>query len=120
MKVYFGTGGPNPKVYVEDRFVPGKRESEPLKHYQRHSPDGFNWGYAGSGPADLAFSLLVDAQVRYGVSVKDAIGVAERHYQRFKGEMVANMPLGDDWCMPACIIFNWVEYQERMVQDAVR
>ena len=24
-----------------------------LKHYVRHSPDGFEWGYYGSGPADL-------------------------------------------------------------------
>ncbi len=22
-----------------------------------HSPDGFNWGYAGSGPADLALNI---------------------------------------------------------------
>ena len=24
----------------------------------RHSPDGFNWGYNGSGPADLALNIL--------------------------------------------------------------
>ena len=23
-----------------------------------HSPDGFNWGYGGSGPAQLAYALL--------------------------------------------------------------
>ncbi len=32
----------------------------PLRHVVRHSPAGFNWGYAGSGPADLARSLLLD------------------------------------------------------------
>jgi hypothetical protein len=26
-----------------------------------HSPDGFNWGYNGSGPAQLALALLADA-----------------------------------------------------------
>jgi hypothetical protein len=26
-----------------------------------HSPDGFEWGYGGSGPAQLALALLVDA-----------------------------------------------------------
>ena len=31
-----------------------------LKHHIIHSPDGFNWGYAGSGPADLALSILWD------------------------------------------------------------
>ncbi|GAI22752.1 unnamed protein product, partial [marine sediment metagenome] len=25
-----------------------------------HSPDGFNWGYAGSGPAQLALAILLD------------------------------------------------------------
>lgn len=24
-----------------------------------HSPDGFNWGYGGSGPAQLALALLL-------------------------------------------------------------
>ncbi len=32
----------------------------PLRHVVRHSPAGLNWGYAGSGPADLARSLLLD------------------------------------------------------------
>jgi hypothetical protein len=33
----------------------------PLTHYPRHSPAGFEWGYGGSGPADLARALLIDA-----------------------------------------------------------
>jgi len=37
----------------------GNREY-PLKHIERHSPDGFNWGYGGSGPADTALSILTD------------------------------------------------------------
>lgn len=32
-----------------------------LQHVVRHSPTGMTWGYGGSGPADLARSLLVDA-----------------------------------------------------------
>jgi hypothetical protein len=31
--------------------------TELLKHEVRHSPSGFEWGYSGSGPADLARSL---------------------------------------------------------------
>lgn len=27
----------------------------------RHSPDGFAWGYGGSGPAELALNIIVDA-----------------------------------------------------------
>ena len=36
-------------------------ESWPLPHFVKHSPAGFEWGYTGSGPADLARSLLIDA-----------------------------------------------------------
>jgi len=32
-----------------------------LPHHVRHSPDGFSWGYGGSGPADLARCILIDA-----------------------------------------------------------
>jgi hypothetical protein len=34
--------------------------SYPLAHAVRHSPDGFNWGYRGSGPSDLARSVLME------------------------------------------------------------
>jgi hypothetical protein len=30
----------------------------PLPHLMRHSPDGFEIGYAGSGPSDLARSIV--------------------------------------------------------------
>lgn len=32
----------------------------PLHHVCVHSPDGFEWGYGGSGPADLALSIVCD------------------------------------------------------------
>ena len=31
-----------------------------LPHLVRHSPTGFEWGYAGSGPAELARCILLD------------------------------------------------------------
>jgi hypothetical protein len=48
-----------------------------------HSPSGFEWGYAGSGPADLALNillLLVDEDT------------ALRFYQQFKFEVVEKIP----------------------------
>lgn len=36
-------------------------ETCPLPHQVKHSPSGMSWGYDGSGPADLARSLLIDA-----------------------------------------------------------
>lgn len=48
--------GPSPVEVVEDGQVVGL-----LAHHVRHSPDGFSWGYAGSGPSELARCLLIDA-----------------------------------------------------------
>jgi hypothetical protein len=53
---------------------------KPLTHVVRHSPDGFNFGYLGSGPADLALSILTAVA---------GPAVADRHYQQFKAQFVA-------------------------------
>lgn len=47
----------------EDRKVYVILEAGPkceLRHHVRHSPNGFSWGYFGSGPAELARCLLWD------------------------------------------------------------
>jgi len=49
-----------------------------------HSPDGFNWGYGGSGPAQLALAILLAA----GVECDDAV----RLHQRFKWDVIAPLP----------------------------
>lgn len=36
----------------------------PKNDIWNHSPDGFNWGYAGSGPAQLALALCYDTLYR--------------------------------------------------------
>ena len=62
MKVYKGIRlrpeletGSDVKVTVKE----GKEENF-LRHHIYHSPTGFCWGYGGSGPADLAMSILWD------------------------------------------------------------
>ena len=58
-----------------------------LKHICTHSPDGFEFGYAGSGPADLALSILVDV---YG----DIRQVGTPRYQQFKEDIISTKK---DW-----------------------
>ena len=41
-------------------FVTRNGARTPLRHLLRHSVDGFEWGYVGSGPNDLARSILGD------------------------------------------------------------
>ncbi len=52
----------------------------------RHSPTGFEWGYSGSGPAQLALAILVDA---LGKDQKDR---ALRLHQGFKRAVVVGLP----------------------------
>ena len=56
-KVYMGirSGRYGCEVFVSDGVT-----KQPLKHVMFHSPEGFSWGYHGSGPADLALSILAD------------------------------------------------------------
>ena len=48
----------------------------PRHDLRSHSPDGFEWGYSGSGPAQLALALAADV---LGDDVK-----AQNIYQRLK------------------------------------
>lgn len=59
---------PRDRTYTghnDGRTVTVIRDGDPIQrqltHLPRHSPTGFSWGYGGSGPADLARALLVDA-----------------------------------------------------------
>jgi len=74
-----------PQVYVVRNGYP-----EPLRHIERHSPTGFEWGYGGSGPADLALSLLADY-------LGDAVA-AEELKGAFKSEIIARLP-GAAWML---------------------
>ena len=56
--------------------------SRPLTHRVRHSPTGFEYGYVGSGPADLALSIMWDA-----ISAEPSAFA----YQRFKEVKLARL-----------------------------
>lgn len=48
-----------------------------------HSPDGFNWGYGGSGPAQLALAIVL------------ALTGKSDGYQDFKWRVIASLPMTD-------------------------
>jgi hypothetical protein len=75
---------------------------------RNHSPDGFAWGYSGSGPAQLALALLADAALQAGW--EDAIELARAHYQKFKAEVIASIPSRQSrWYMHQRLILEWVQ-----------
>ena len=73
-KIYMGINrGPGPQ-HVVVFYADNSRSTHPLRHIVKHSPDGFQWGYHGSGPADLALSILFDCA---------SASLAEKLYQAF-------------------------------------
>lgn len=118
---YFGVrrrGGCLVNVLRDDGTV------APLRHVMLHSPTGFEWGYGGSGPADLALSILCDVleerpthEELYvgrftctrcrgagetGDELCDECGgmggspiIAQRLYQRFKSSVIALLSRDD-------------------------
>ncbi len=83
-----------PGVDWEVCYVDGRGRPfvlDPRHDLANHSPDGFAWGYAGSGPAQLALALLAhhlsdDAE-------------ALRLYQLFKAAVIAAMDMESDWTL---------------------
>ena len=90
------TGDPDDVVLW--RTLEGEAHAS-IPHAARHSPTGIEWGYGGSGPADLALSVLLaltDEQT------------ANALYQRFKHEVVASVP-EDGGVLRAADVRGWVE-----------
>ena len=99
MKVYRGErSGYDRQVVVVEGGVSADLSSEPSQDVVNHSPDGFNWGYSGSGPAQLALGLLLD--------VTNDRDIASRYYQLFKSDNVAHF--GEKWEISEVAIRRWL------------
>jgi len=90
------------EVIKQDDF--GKRILSPLPSQKlcNHSPDGFSCGYSGSGPAQLALAILLDATLDEEV--------AQANYQDFKDMHVAKW--GNNWCILMSEITQFLEEQK--------
>jgi len=109
MTIYKGhkiNGGSGAQVVLRNGRPLSPRASQRLRC---HSPDGFNWGYQGSGPAQLALALL------YNVT-QDKV-MALRYYQDFKRDRVSLWR--DSWTVTDSDIRAWLFRQEG-VNDGTR
>ena len=79
---------------------------EPSQKVHNHSPDGFNWGYGGSGPAQLALALLLD--------VTGDEFLSAYYHQAFKRDYVAGW--GDKWSLTDLEIQIWID--QKKAEDA--
>jgi len=109
---YYGVSARGRRVPQGERvFVERNGRREPLKHIVRHSPTGFSWGYAGSGPADLARSILADylglrpLEVRSGFySPGDIPEIDGGLYQKFKFAIVAHLTMSEPWIIEGEVV----------------
>lgn len=60
-------------------------DPRPSQRVNNHSPDGFNWGYGGSGPAQLALAIMLKLTGK------------EEGYQHFKWAVIAGLPQAQDF-----------------------
>ena len=111
-KTYRGRCGPHgAEVWVEEAPLEAGASSgatvpRPLPLHlelRDHSPTGFAWGYSGSGPAQLALALAMDA-------TGDA-ELALRHYQDLKRRLVADWK--GEWKVTAREICEFLAAAER-------
>jgi|ETNmetMinimDraft_26_1059896.scaffolds.fasta_scaffold106018_2 hypothetical protein len=68
-------------------------------HAVEHSPSGFEWGYKGSGPSDLAMNIVQEVLVRVGhkgekerVYKGDIFSETRQVYQYFMEEFISVLP----------------------------
>lgn len=83
----------------------------PLPHIVKHSPTGFEKGYGGSGPADLAFSILTHWFMSYKFTKAEAMKEAGKHYQNFKWSFIATS-CNKRFCISDSVIEDWWVEQE--------
>ncbi len=98
MKTYRGNRERG-KVWIESAEYEGGWRDLPLRlDIFNHSPSGFEWGYLGSGPAQLALAILCDY-----------LGdpqLALRFYQEFKEDTVARWK-DEAWTLTEQEIAKW-------------
>jgi hypothetical protein len=77
-----------------------------------HSPTGFEWGYYGSGPSQLAYAILRSYfEVVEKLDVPTSVRRAKAHYTRFKQEFVAKWH-GEEWEITSDQITFWLTTQK--------
>lgn len=69
------------QVWLDGKLL----DPRPSQRLCNHSPDGFSWGYGGSGPAQLALAIMLELTGK------------PDGYQKLKWEVIAGLPQGEDF-----------------------
>lgn len=122
MPIYQGYFDANGKPVVLVSGDDGKRfrklDPGPSQKVFNHSPDGFAWGYGGSGPAQLALGILLNYYRRAGLSKKFGAELAMRYHQGFKWAIIAKLDQASGWTLTASQIAKFLDgAQETLVAN---
>ena len=102
-------------MYIIERTESGvtctinNRPVSPRNDLRNHSPDGFEFGYGGSGPAQLALAILADA-----------LGDDERAlnlYQQFKWDIVSRQKV-NHWELSKEDVLKYCNKPEPYIYEA--
>ena len=82
-----------------------------------HSPTGFEWGYGGSGPADLALNIVEAILHRIGYDGArmqcydgDCFKLSWRLHQDLKWQFIGPMPRAGG-VIPYDTLFSWIRFR---------
>ena len=99
------------KIYIGRRYEEGNvvvvaekddpSSSQRLEHHVQHSPDGFNWGYSGSDPSELARCILWD------FLGEEPTAAAYRDFTRVFIVGIQE----DSWTIDSTLITTWLSNQ---------
>lgn len=98
-KTYVGRRDANDKALVKVTDGTTTRALPLCRNLFAHS-HGFEWGYAGSGPAQLALAILAD-------HLNDP-EKAVRYHQKFKFMVIGGLPK-QEWALPESVVKAAVE-----------
>jgi hypothetical protein len=69
-----------------------------------HSPDGFQWGYSGSGPSQLAYAMLRQYTLTRFSNSKE---FTQKYYRSFREKFIANIK-EDSFVIEESVIYDWM------------
>ena len=82
----------------------GSQPLDPRLDLRNHSPTGLEWGYAGSGPSQLALAMLAVCA--------DDDAEATAAYQWFKWGFTSRIAT-DVWELPASAVTDWLDQHRK-------
>jgi len=92
-------------VYVYDGIRGTNTEIPLYLDLCDHSPTGFNWGFLGSGCAQLAFAIIYD--------FTEDIEFTNKYYFAFKKEVIAKLNHYEDFVITGYNIEKWMEQKRK-------